>query len=75
MAGYSFVEETIMIPYTREVAEYCNPFCCGDSDLDEFFAHDVFLYETEMLSKAYCWICEDNPQKIVAIATLSYDGI
>lgn len=75
MAKNSFVEETVMMPYTKEVAEYCNPFCCGDSDLDEFFAQDVFLYEAELLSKAYCWISRNNPQEIVAIATLSFDGI
>lgn len=75
MSEYSFVEKTVMMPYTKEVAEYCDPFCCGDSDLDEFFAHDVFLYESELLSKAYCWIRKDKPQEIVAIATLSYDGI
>lgn len=75
MAGYSFVGETVMIPYTREVAEYCDSFCCGDSDLDEFFAHDVFLYEAELLSKAFCWIRKDDPREIVAIATLSFDGI
>ncbi len=75
MAENSFVEQTVMMPYTREVAEYCDPFCCGDSDLDEFFAHDVFLYESELLSKAYCWINRDKPQEIVAITTLSFDGI
>lgn len=75
MAENSFVENTVMMPYTKEVAEYCDPFCCGDSDLDEFFAHDVFLYESELLSKAYCWILRDKPQEIVAIATFSFDGI
>ncbi len=75
MAGNSFVENTVMMPYTKEIAEYCDPFCCGDSDLDEFFAHDVFLYEAELLSKAYCWINKERPQEIVAIATLSFDGI
>lgn len=75
MPSFSFVEETVMLPYTRQVAEYCSPFCCGDSDLDEFFGHDVFLYESELLSKAYCWISRRNPQEIVAIVTLSFDGI
>lgn len=75
MSEYSFVEKTVMIPYTKEVAEYCLPFYCGDKDLDEFFTNDVFLYETELLSKAYCWINRDNPKEIVAIATLSFDGI
>ncbi len=75
MAENSFVETTVMMPYTKEVAEYCDCFCCGDRDLDDFFAHDVFLYENELLSKAYCWVLKSNPQEIVAIATLSFDGI
>ena len=29
--------DTIRIPYTKEVAEYCEPFSCDDKDLDEFF--------------------------------------
>lgn len=43
--------------------------------MDEFFSKDVFLYEEELLGKTYCWINRDNQREIVAIATLSYDGI
>lgn len=75
MSDYGFVESTFMVPYTKEVADYCDPFCCGDADLDEFFSKDVFLYEEELLGKTYCWINRDNQREIVAIATLSYDGI
>lgn len=75
MNDFVFVEETFMVPYTREVAEFCDPFSCGDTDLDDFFSHDVFLYEEELLGKSYCWISRRNNHKIVAIATLSYDGI
>lgn len=64
-----------MVPYTREVAEYCDLFLCGDDDLDDFFHNDVFLYESELLGKSYCWINKSNQKEIVAIATLSYDGI
>lgn len=75
MAEYSFVDNTFMVPYTKEVADYCDPFSCGDEDLDDFFSHDVFLYEEELLGKTYCWINRENQREIVAIATLSYDGI
>lgn len=75
MADFNFVENTFMVPYTKEVADYCDPFSCGDEDLDEFFRHDVFLYEEELLGKTYCWINRNNDNEIVAIATLSYDGI
>lgn len=74
-AEFNFVENTFMVAYTKEVADYCDPFSCGDDDLDEFFSHDVFLYEEELLGKTYCWINKANQREIVAIATLSYDGI
>lgn len=72
---FIFVESTFMVSYTKDVADFCDPFCCGDDDLDEFFSHDVFLYEEELLGKTYCWINKNNQREIVAIATLSYDGI
>ena len=40
--------DSIMRPYSAEVAEYCIPFKCDDKDLDEFFSRDAFLYETEL---------------------------
>ena len=49
MAEYSFVENSFMVPYTKVVADYCAPFSCGDEDLDDFFSHDVFLYEEEFV--------------------------
>lgn len=75
MSDYIFVESTFMVPFTAEVAEYCDPFSCGDDDLDDFFRHDIFLYEKELLGKSFCWINRQNDREIVAIATLSYDGI
>lgn len=32
-----------MVPYTKEVADYCDFFSCGDYDLDEFFGHEFDL--------------------------------
>lgn len=75
MEEFNLVEHSFMVRYTREVADYCDPFCCGDPDLDGFFKHDVFLYERELLSKAFCWINKDNPKEILAVATLSFDSI
>lgn len=56
MAEYIFVDNTFMVPNTKEVADYCDPFSYGDDDLDDFFSHDVFLYAKELLGKTYCWI-------------------
>lgn len=75
MKGFIFDDETIMSPYTKEVAESCDPFCCGIEELDSFFAKQVFLYQEELLCRAFCWINKNNNREIVAIATFSYDGI
>ena len=72
---FNFVESTFMVQYTREDAAYCEPFSCGDVDLDDFFANDAVLYNEELLGKTYCWINASNNREIIAIATLSYDGI
>ncbi|MDE6338112.1 MAG: GNAT family N-acetyltransferase [Muribaculaceae bacterium] len=68
-------EDTYMVQYTEEVAAYCDPFCCGDEELDSFFEEQVFLYEKELLCKSYCWINRNNDKEIIAIATFSYDSI
>ncbi len=75
MAGFIIDDDTIMSPYTKEVAEYCFPFSCGDEELDSFFARQVFLYQEELLCRAFCWINKNNDKEIVAVATFSYDGI
>lgn len=75
MEKFILVEKSFMVRYTKEVVDYCDLFCCRDKDLDEFFKYDVFLYEKELLSKAFCWISKENPYEIIAIATLSFDSI
>lgn len=64
-----------MMPYTREVVDKCSNFSCGNKDLDDFFANDVFLYADEMLGNTYCWVTKSVPHKIVAIVTLANDSI
>ena len=61
--------------YTKEVQRNCEPFSCGDNDLDEFFEKDVFLYEEEMLGKSYCWVTNNRPHKIVCLITVANDSI
>lgn len=61
--------------YTKDVKCRCVEFSCGDSDLDEFFKEDVFLYEEDMLGKTYCWVTNDRPHKIVCLVTVANDSI
>lgn len=73
----SFILErdAVMRPYTAEVAAYCAPFSCEDSDLDEFFSKDAFLYETELLGKTYAWINMADPSQILGLVTLANDSV
>ena len=73
----SFILErdAVMLPYTADVAAYCAPFSCEDSDLDEFFSEDAFLYETELLGKTYAWINIADPSKILGLVTLANDSV
>lgn len=40
---------------TQEVIDYCQPFSCGNEDLDDFFANNAIAYEKELMGKTYCW--------------------
>lgn len=59
----------------REVLNRCNPFSCGDDDLDDFFAHDVIAYENDLMGKTYCWLDNNDETQIVAMVTLANAGI
>lgn len=67
--------DTVMRPYTLDVAEYCEPFHCKDADLDEFFRKDAFLYDEELLGRTYAWININNPSQIMALVTLANDSV
>lgn len=67
--------DAVLRPYTVDVAAYCVPFSCDDSDLDEFFSKDAFLYETELLGKTYAWINMADPSKILGLITLANDSV
>lgn len=72
---FNLERDAVMRPYTVEVADYCAPFSCADSDLDEFFSKDAFLYESELLGKTYAWINAVKPSKILGLVTLANDSV
>lgn len=74
-SGYNLSKNSIRLPYTREVAEICEPFSCEDDDLDEFFSKDAFLYDSELLGRTYAWIDADNENKILGLITLANDSV
>lgn len=67
--------DAVMCSYTEDVAAYCCPFICRDKDLDDFFARDAFLYETELLGKTYAWVNASDPTRILGLATLANDSV
>ena len=50
-------------------------FCCGDKDLDDFFANDCFAYAKELLGKTYFYTVKSAPTTVVCAFTLANAGI
>lgn len=67
--------DCVMRLFTRELADYCEPFSCSDHDLDEFFQEDAFYYDSELIGKTYAWIDMANPSQIVCLVTLANDSV
>lgn len=68
-----------MMLFTQGVKNACAPFSCGEgkveTELNEFFAYDSFLYKDELLGKTYCWVTREAPYRIVGLFTISNDSI
>lgn len=60
---------------TKEILDKCEPFSCGDTDMDEFFYQDALEYTQYRMGKSYCFRLIDNPKVIVACFTVSNDSI
>jgi len=61
--------------YDREVINSCQPFDCGNSDLNDFFCNDALNYYAELLGKTYCFTLDENPEIIICAFTISNDSI
>lgn len=72
---FDLEKEAVIKPFTKTIKDYCDPFSCGDPDLDEFFSLDAFYYDDEMLGKTYTWIDIMDPTKILGMVTLANDSI
>lgn len=59
----------------RETIKECQPFTCGNDDLDDFFQHDAPLYDFQMLGKSYCFRLDADKSVIVCAFTVSNDSI
>lgn len=74
-SGFVLEDKCQLARVTREVLEYCQPFTCGDEDLDDFFANNAVAYEKELMGKTYCWVLRDDVTKIVGMITLANASI
>ena len=61
--------------YDENILGKCNPFDCGNTDLNEFFAKDVLNYTSELLGKSYCFTLDEDEHQIIAAFTISNDSI
>ena len=59
----------------RDIIATCQPFSCGNPDLDEFFLKDSPLYTENLLGKTYCYLLDEDPTVIVCAFTLSNDSV
>lgn len=53
----------------------CQPFSCGEADLDDFLYHDSLNYEKDLMGKTYCWVLRSDVTRIVGFVTLANAGI
>lgn len=59
---------------TDDILAVCQPFSCGNEDLDDFFAHDASRYAHYLMGKTYCFRLNSDPS-IVCALTISNDSI
>jgi GNAT superfamily N-acetyltransferase len=71
-----FLEECCTISLLNgETLAQCQPFNCGDADLDNFFLCDAVKYERQLLGRSYCFCLKENPAVIVCAFTLSNSSV
>lgn len=61
--------------YNKDILSTCQPFDCGNHDLNEFFAKDAINYSLELLGKSYCFTLDSDPTVIICAFTISNDSI
>ena len=59
---------------TDDLLSICQPFSCGNEDLDDFFRNDATRYAYYLMGKSYCFRKTDDPTKIVCTFTVSNDS-
>lgn len=72
----AFLEEhSTLEVLTASILSECQPFECGDRDMDVFFAKDALRYAYYRIGKTYCFRMNDDLKSIIACFTISNDSI
>ena len=53
MTYEELLEMCVLTVVTPQKLASCEPFCCDNQDLDEFFANDSVIYSKRLLGKTY----------------------
>ena len=69
------IEQCTFFELTEDVLATCQPFSCGNADLDDFFLNDATRYAYYLMGKTYCFRLNSDPSKIVCALTVSNDSI
>ena len=69
------IEHCTFFELTEDVLATCQPFSCGNADLDDFFQNDATRYAYYLMGKTYCFRLNSDPSKIVCALTVSNDSI
>ena len=69
------IEHCTFFELTEDVLATCQPFSCGNADLDDFFLNDATRYAHFLMGKTYCFRLNSYPSKIVCALTVSNDSI
>ena len=60
---------------TEERLAECEPFSCGNEDLDDFFSNNAVTYGKHLLGKTYQFCPKETPNIVACAFTLSNDSI
>ncbi|MDR1601633.1 MAG: GNAT family N-acetyltransferase [Tannerella sp.] len=71
----SFLDTCRIFPLNDDVLKQCQPFSCGDEDLDDFFLNNAGNYNRQLLGKSYCFRQKKELSIIVCACTLSNSSI
>lgn len=74
-SSFTLSRDCEMLKLDSDVLLHCQPFSCGDEDLDDFFANDAVAYEKDLMGKTYCWLSKQDNSEIVGMITLANAGI